>query len=189
MEQAPFRILGIPGSLRRASFNRGLLRAAQELAPEGVVVEWFDVGHLPFFNADLEAQGYPPEVQEFHQRLRAADALLLSSPEYNYNIPAVLKNAIEWASRPPRQSPLLRKPVAIMGAAVGQFGTVRMQHVLRQTLSETESYVMLKPEVLVNNARQKFDTDGNLHDEETRQAVRALLEALVRWAYRFQQSS
>jgi chromate reductase, NAD(P)H dehydrogenase (quinone) len=176
-----FRILGIPGSLRRASYNRGLLRAAREDAPEGVDIREFDLATVPLFNEDVEAQGDPAPVRALQEHIRAADAVLIATPEYNYSIPGVLKNAIDWASRPPPDSPLLHKPIALMGASPGGFGTVRSQLALRQVFVFTKSYVLLEPEVHVSAARDKFDAEGNLIDARTRRNVRALVTALVEW--------
>ena len=184
MEKNTFRILGMAGSLRRQSYNRGLIRAAQQVAPPGVDIQTFDLALIPPYNADLEAAGLPDPVRELHDRIRSADALLIATPEYNYSIPGVLKNAIDWASRPPNTSPLKYKPVSIMGATPGQFGTVRAQLALRQVFVFTESYVLLKPEVLVFGAAERFNTDGNLTDETTRNWVRALVTALVDWTHR-----
>lgn len=180
----PFRILGIAGSLRRASYNKGLLRAAQEVAPPGVEVEIFDLAPIPLYNADVEAAGDPEPVRLFKERIRAADALLIATPEYNYAIPGVLKNALDWAGRPPADSPLRQKPVALIGASTGMFGTVRAQLALRQVFVYTESYVLPRPELLVANARDRFDADGNLRDPEVRERLRAVVTALVAWAHR-----
>ena len=178
------RILGIPGSLRQASYNRGLLKAAQEVVPKDVKIELTDLAAIPLFNADVEAKGDPEPVREFKERIRAADALLIATPEYNYNIPGVLKNAIDWASRPPADSVLRQKPIALMGASPGRFGTTRAQLALRQVFVFTDSLVLIKPELMVSGAAQLFDTEGNLWDEETRRRVRGLLEALRDWVHR-----
>ena len=179
-----FRILGIAGSLRRASYNRGLVRAAQQVAPDGVAIEAFDLLPIPLYNADVEAEGDPAPVQELKERIRAADALLIASPEYNYSIPGVLKNAIDWASRPPQDSPLRHKPIGLMGASPGGFGTVRSQLALRQVFLFMKAYVLLEPEVHVSAARDKFDADGNLTDDRTREHIGSLVAALVEWARR-----
>jgi chromate reductase len=182
MEEPTFRILGIAGSLRRASYNRGLLRAAQEVAPAGVRLEIFALDALPLYNDDVLAVGAPEPVEAFKAALAGADALLIATPEYNYSIPGVLKNALDWASRPPPTSPLRFKPVGLMGASTGGFGTVRAQLALRQVFIFTESYVMVKPELLVSQARDKFDADGNLTDAATRAKLAPLITALVAWA-------
>ncbi len=182
----PVRILGVAGSLRQYSFNRGLLRAALELVPEGAQIEVYEIGAIPLYNGDVEAQGDPQAVQDWKAHIRGAAALLIATPEYNYSIPGVLKNAIDWASRPAPNSVLLHKPIALMGATSGIGATIRAQLALRQVFVFTRSYVLPPPEVLVNNARTRFDERGNLTDEETRRFVRALLEALVDWTRRLQ---
>lgn len=184
MTTPTLRILGIPGSLRRQSYNRGLLLAAQELAPPGVTIELYELHDLPLYNQDLEEAGPPESVLQFKRAIAEADALLIATPEYNWSVPGPLKNAIDWASRPPATSPLRRKPVAIMGATTGLFGTVRGQLALRQVFLSTESYVLPKPDVLVRDAASLF-RDGRLVDEPTRQMIRQLLEALVAWTLRF----
>ena len=186
-DDRPFRILGIPGSLRKGSFNRGLIRAAQELAPDGVEIELYDLSEIPLYNGDVEAQGVPAPVQHFADKIRAADALLIATPEYNYSIPGVLKNAIDWASRPTVKNPLKHKPVALMGASGGTFGTARSQLAMRQVLgSAIEAHTMIKPELLITQAGQKFDSDGNLTDEDIRERLAALIEALVAWSKRLE---
>jgi len=183
----PFRILGIPGSLRKASFNRGLILAAQEVAPDGVEIELYDLDEIPLYNGDVEAQGVPAPVQAFAEKIRAADALLIATPEYNYSIPGVLKNAIDWASRPSVKNPLRHKPVALMGASGGVYGTARAQLAMRQVLASViEAHTMIKPELLVNQAGQKFDSDGNLTDDDTRERLTALIEGLVAWSNRLE---
>jgi len=182
-------VLGIAGSLRKASFNRALLRAAQELAPKEMEITVFDLAPIPAYNEDVEKQGEPGPVAALKDAIRAADALLFVSPEYNYGIPGVLNNAIDWASRPPGNSPLNGKPAAIMGASQGTGGTIRMQMALRQTFLFTETYALVKPEVLVARAQDKFDAEGRLTDEKTREFVGKLLAALVPWAQRFPRPS
>jgi chromate reductase, NAD(P)H dehydrogenase (quinone) len=177
----PLRILGIAGSLRRASFNRGLLRAAVEQTPAGAVIETFDLAPIPIYNEDVRTAGLPPAVAEFRQKLAACDAVLIASPENNYSVPSVLKNAIDWASRPPDQ-PLKHKPIAIMGASNGGFGTVRGQAALRVVFTAVDSYVMVKPELFVSYGQNLTDADGNLTDGPTREKVKAHVEALVAWA-------
>ena len=175
-------VLGIAGSLRRASYNRGLLRAARELAPTGMTIAiWDRLADLPPFDTDVEARGDPEPVTDLKRAIAEANALLIATPEYNYGVPGILKNAIDWASRPPGSSPLIRKPVAIMGATPGQTGTARAQLQLRQAFVFTETLALLRPEVLVNRAREKFDADGNLTDDTTREFVGKLLAALVDW--------
>jgi chromate reductase, NAD(P)H dehydrogenase (quinone) len=181
------RILGIPGSLRRASYNLGLLRAAQDVAPPGSTIEIYeDLAQIPLYNADVEAQGDPAPVQDLKQHIRASAALLIATPEYNYGVPGVLKNAIDWASRPPIGSVLNHKPIAIMGASPGSFGTARSQLSLRQSLLFTKSYVLIEPEVLVFRAAERFDANSNLHDQATRTLIRQLIEGLIHWTRELQ---
>jgi chromate reductase len=178
-------VLGIAGSLRKGSFNRALLRAAQEVAPEGMTIRVFDeLASIPLYNGDVEAQGIPAPVVAFKQAIARAGAHLIATPEYNYGVPGVLKNAIDWASRPSGESPLGGKPAAIMGATPGTGGTIRAQLQLRQAFLFTETYALLKPEVLVPRAHEKFDSEGRLTDERTRDHVRQLLLALVDWTRR-----
>ena len=183
MTDSQLTILGIAGSLRRASFNLGLLHAAQEEAPAGVTVEILDLAPIPFYNADVEAVGIPEAVQAMRDQIAAADALLLTVPEYNHSFPAVLKNALDWASRPRPVSVLKQKPVAMMGAG-GGFGTVRAQLSLRPVLASNEAYLMPKPELYVSGAPQRFDEAGRLTDDSARQSVRDLVAALVAWTRR-----
>jgi len=181
---ATVRVLGIAGSLRAGSFNRSLLRAAQELAPEGMDIRSFDIAPIPLYNADVEARGDPEPVATLKTAIREADALLVATPEYNFGVPGVLKNAIDWASRPPDKTPLRGKPAAIMGASPGASGTVRAQLQLRQAFVFTQTLAVLAPEVLVPRAHEKFDQDGRLTDEKTRELVRKLLVALRDWTLR-----
>lgn len=153
------RILGIAGSLRRGSFNRGLLRAAHELAPSGMQIETFDrLCDIPPYNDDVEVVGKPEPVQALVDAVRAADGLLIATPEYNYSIPGVLKNAIDWVSRPPKTTPLKGKPAAIMSASIGISGGMRAQYHLRQAFVFTETQAMLKPEVIIPNAADRFNS-------------------------------
>ena len=180
----PLRVLGFAGSLRAASYNRMLLRAAVELAPEGMEIEVFDIGGIPLFNEDVEAAGTPPAVEAFRDAIRRADAMLIATPEYNHGVPGVLKNAIDWASRPPRKSPLAGKPAAVFGASPGATGTARAQTQLRASFVFTDTPVLPQPEVLVFRAHEKFDADGRLTDEPTRAFVGRLLVALADWTTR-----
>jgi chromate reductase, NAD(P)H dehydrogenase (quinone) len=182
--QATIRVLGIAGSLRAGSFNRALLRAAQELVPEGMEIQTFDIAPIPLYNADVEAKGDPEPVAALKTAIREADALLFVTPEYNFGLPGVLKNAIDWASRPPAQTPLRGKPAAMMGATTGQGGTIRAQMQLRQAFVFTQTIALLQPEVLVTKAHEKFDKDGRLTDELTRGFVKKQLEALRDWTLR-----
>jgi chromate reductase, NAD(P)H dehydrogenase (quinone) len=179
-----FRILGIPGSLRRMSYNRLLLEAAQELCPAGTAIDLYELDSIPLYNADVDAAGPIAAVEEWKAAIRDADALLIATPEYNHSVPGVLKNAIDWASRPAFRSVLRHKPVAIMGAATGRLGTVRAQMELRQVLLSTHSYVLGQPEVLIASAAEQFDAEGRLASEATRTRIGDLLESLVEWTYR-----
>ena len=179
----PLVILGIAGSLRKQSFNRALLRAAQELVPEGARIETFELEGIPAFNEDEEANPHP-RVTELKQRIRAADAILFVTPEYNYSIPGVLKNAIDCASRPYGDSAWTGKPVAIMGASVGTIGTARAQYHLRQTFVFLNMYPVNQPEVMVANAHKSFDQEGKLTDNKTKELVQQLLSELVNWTKR-----
>ena len=176
----PLTILGIAGSLRQSSFNRAALRAAQQLTPDNARLEIFDLAGIPPFNQDEEADP-PARVVEFKRAIRAADAILIVTPEYNYSIPGVLKNAIDWASRPHGDSAWEGKPVALMGASVGAMGSSRAQYHLRQVFVFLNMYPLNRPEVMISNAAQRFDDKGNLKDEDTRNVIRKLLEALVAW--------
>lgn len=179
------KIFGLAGSLRQGSFNRALLHAAVDVAPEGVEIRIFErLGEIPLFNADVEAAGDPEPVVALKSAIQEADALLIATPEYNYGIPGVLKNAVDWASRPPDASVLQGKPAAIMGATPGMTGTARAQLALRQAFLFTETEAVLQPEVLVARAHEKIDGRGRLKDEATRNFIRELLESLVAWTLR-----
>ena len=173
-------ILGIAGSLRRASYNRGALRAAQELALEGAKIDIFELDGIPPFNQD-EEKNPPTEVTELKQRIRAADAILLCTPEYNYSVPGVLKNAIDWASRPYGDSAWNDKPVSVMGASVGNLGTARAQYHLRQSFVFLNMHPMNGPEVMIPNAAELFDEQGNLKDAKTKEKIQKMLETFVSW--------
>ncbi|WP_342240438.1 NADPH-dependent FMN reductase [Inquilinus sp. OTU3971] len=176
----PVHILGLSGSLRRASLNTALLRAAAELLPAGATLEIRPLNDLPFFDEDVEAQGFPPAVQDLHAKIAAADALLLAVPEYNYSIAPALKNAIDWASRPYGASVLMGKPVAIIGASAGM-GTVRAQLHLRDVAITTGLYVLNQPEIFVGNAAAKFDGELRLVDEPTRAIMARMLQRQIAW--------
>ena len=179
----PIRILGLAGSLRKASYNRAALRAAGTLLPAGATLETFELDGLPGFSEDDE-KSPPAQVVELKRRIRAADALLFSTPEYNYSVPGVLKNAIDWASRPYGDSAWAGKPAAIMGASVGGGATMRAQYHLRQIFVYLDIHALNQPEVMIANAATRFDASGNLTDDGTRERIRKLLEALVDWTRR-----
>lgn len=176
-------VLGIAGSIRSGSLNRALLAAAASLAPAGMVVEvWDGLREVPPYDAEVESA--PGSVADLRDRITAADALLIVTPEYNYSIPGVLKNAIDWASRPARRSPLHGKPVALMGASPGMSGTIRAQIALREVLFSTGSRVLPEPEVYVAQAKSKFDGEPVLTDQATREHVRGVMLALDGWVRR-----
>jgi chromate reductase len=179
------KLLGISGSLRAASNNTGLLRAAAELAPAGVEVVIHNIGDIPLYNGDENGgEGKQPAgVLRLKAAMADADALLFAVPEYNYSLSGVLKNALDWASVPPPSTPLSDKPVALMGAG-GMSGTMRAQFHLRQIFVHSNALVLNKPELYVARAWEKFDKEGNLTDESTRDQVKALVESLVRWTRR-----
>jgi chromate reductase len=174
------RILGIAGSLRQGSYNRALLRTALSLTPPEAAIEIFELDDIPGFNQDHESAP-PPKVAELKAKVRAADAILLVTPEYNYSIPGVLKNAIDWASRPYGDNAWSGKPVAIMGASIGGMGTARAQYHLRQTFVFLNMHPVNQPEVMVANATSKFDEQGNFLDGPGKQLISQLLKELVRW--------
>ena len=183
-----FKILGFAGSLRKDSYNRALMRAALELVPDGVELEIFDLEGIPPFNQDLEHQ--PTEkVQAFKAKIRAAAAILIATPEYNYSIPGVLKNAMDCASRPHGDNAFEHKPVAMMGASIGMTGTVRAQYHLRQCFVFLSCFALNQPEVMVPFAQEKIDKDGKVTDQKTREKIRELLESLVGWTRRLTPSS
>ena len=180
------RILGIAGSLRRESFNRAALRAATELVPEDGTIEIFELEGIPGFNQDEEPNP-PAKVVELKKRIRESDAILIVTPEYNYSIPGVLKNAIDWASRPYGDSAWNGKPVAIMGASVGTIGTARAQYHLRQMMVFLNMFPVNQPEVMIGNAAERFDAEGNLTHDATKDIIRKLLQNLVVWTRRLGQ--
>lgn len=172
------KILGIPGSLRRQSFNRYALEAAAELVPADASFTIADIDGIPPFNQDLE-EDLPSAVRQFKEAISAADAILFATPEYNYSIPGVLKNAIDWASRPYGQSAWKGKVAAIMGASIGTLGTARAQYHLRQTFVFLDIIAVNQPEVMIGNASERFDSGGRLTDAKTRELVGQLMQKLV----------
>lgn len=177
----PVHVLAVSGSLRRRSYNSALLRAAVSLAPDGMEVELFTgLRGLPHYDQDLEDAGPPPQVLALRDRIRRADGLLIATPEYNYAPPGVLKNLVDWASRPATDSCLRGKPVAVLGAAPGNFGTVRAQLALRESLLATDSRVVTRPEVMVFGAAGRFDDELRLTDEGTADLLHVLLRSLER---------
>lgn len=182
------KILGIAGSLRKGSYNRAALRAAKALRPDDAQFEIFDLNGIPGFNQD-EERNPPEKVMELKTRVKAADAILFVTAEYNYSIPGVLKNAIDWASRPYGESAWDGKPAAIMGASIGMLGSARAQYHLRQCCVYLNMYLLNGPEVMIPYAAERFDADGNLIDDRTRGLIAQLLENLVRWTRRLTQGS
>jgi chromate reductase len=177
------KILAFAGSLRKGSYNKALVRAAVELAPENVAMEVFDLEGIPPFNQDNE--NTPPQrVKEFKEKIRNADALLIATPEYNYSMPGVLKNALDWASRPYGQNAVSGKPVAIMSASTGKLGGARAQYHLRQSFVMLNMCPFNQPEVMLASAAENVDANGRLTNELTRTLIKQLLEALVTWTNR-----
>jgi chromate reductase, NAD(P)H dehydrogenase (quinone) len=176
-------VLGIAGSLRRDSYNKAALRAALELAPAGMTIETFDLAPIQPYNEDVKQQGFPPPEQEFREKIRAADAVLIVTPEYNRGVPGVLKNAIDWASRPPDQ-PFNGKPAAIFGASPGMIGTAVAQFELRRYLGVLNALVLNTPSMMIGQATSKFDEQGRLTDQPTRELIGQMLVALADWTRR-----
>lgn len=174
------KVLGFAGSLRVGSYNRSLLRTAADLMPEDVNLEIFDIDGVPAFNQDIE-NDMPKKIRDFKSKIREADAILIATPEYNYSVPGVLKNAIDWATRPYGDNPFNEKPVAIMSASVGMLGGARAQYHLRQIFVFLNMYPINGPEVIVTFAQDKFDANGKLIDENTKKYLGQLLQNLVNW--------
>jgi chromate reductase len=183
MMDGKLKVLGFAGSLRAGSYNKSLLRAAADFMPGDASLEIFDIDGIPAFNQDTEAD-MPEKVKEFKSKIRYADAILVATPEYNYSVPGVLKNAIDWASRPYGDNPFDEKPVAIMSASIGTLGGARAQYHLRQIFVFLNMHPVNRPEVLVTFAQDKFDANGRLVDENTQKFLRQLLENLVSWTRR-----
>jgi chromate reductase len=181
MLNEPITILGISGSLRHASYNRAMLIAAQDFLPIGVQLEIADLAGLSLFNEDLETHPSPALIG-FKQKIRSADAILFSTPEYNYSIPGVLKNAIDCASRPYGDSAWFGKPVAVIGASIGRFGSARAQYHLRQTLVSLNMFPLNQPEVMVGYSAKAFDAQGRLVDTESQYLIGQLLQNLASFA-------
>ena len=180
------KVLAFAGSLRKGSYNKALIRAAIEVAPENVAIEVFDLEGIPPFNQEFVTNP-PQRVVDFKEKIRNADALLISTPEYNYSIPGVLKNAIDYASRPKEDNPLEGKPVAIMSASTGRFGGARAQYHLRQTFVFLNMQPVNRPEVMLSDAYHNVDADGKVTNEQTHQLIRQLLEALAAWTMKLKQ--
>src|SRR5919198_5313767 len=183
LDKNKIKVLGFAGSLRQGSYNKALLLSAADLVPDDMQLEIFDLEGIPPFNQDIE-QNMPDKVKEFKMKIREADAILIATPEYNFSVPGVLKNAIDWASRPYGDNPFDGKPVAIMSASPGMLGGVRAQYHLRQSFVFLNMYPVNGPDVVVNFAHQKFDANGNLVDQDTRKFLGQLLQNLVNWTRR-----
>ncbi len=184
---AEIRLLGISGSLRKGSFNTSALNAAAGLVPAGASLEIFDISGFPLYNEDVKVQGFPEPVQKLREKIAQADGLVFATPEYNYSVSGVLKNAIDWASRPPEQ-PFNDKPVAIMSASGGLFGGTRAQFHLRQIGIFLNMRFVNKPEVSIGGAATKFDAAGNLTDETTKGLIKDLMAELVIWSKRLKKA-
>lgn len=180
-------ILGFAGSLRKGSFNKAILQAAGGMVPQGMEIEIFDLEGIPPFNQDMEKE-LPIKIKEFKTKIRAADGILIATPEYNYSIPGVLKNAIDWASRPYGDNAFQDKPVGVMGASVGMLGTARAQYHLRQSFVFLNMIPMNQPEVMVAFAEEKVDSNGRLTDLPTREIIKRFLEALDNWVRKFKRN-
>jgi len=176
-------VFAVVGSLRKGSFNKALLRAAIELAPDGMTVGTASIADIEPYNDDVRIAGFPPPVTALREAIARADGLLFVTPEYNYSVPGVLKNAIDWASRPPNQ-PFAGKPMGMMGASGAMGGTMRAQYHLRQVAVFLDAHPMNKPEVFVRNAATLFDEQGTLVDEATRKVVAQYMEAFGAWVRR-----
>ncbi len=179
-------VLGIAGSIRAQSYNRAVLRLAAELLPDSAVLDIFGLDAIPIFNQDGEATA-PSQVVDFKRRIQLADAILIVTPEYNYSVPGVLKNAIDWASRLCGDSAWAGKPSAIMGASAGALGTVRAQYHLRQIFVSLNVFPINQPEVMISNAQARFSAEGELTDSATKNLIRQLLLNLVDWSRQLQQ--
>jgi chromate reductase, NAD(P)H dehydrogenase (quinone) len=177
------KVLGFAGSLRKGSYNKALLRVALEEIPEDMELEVFDLEGIPPYNQDMD-DDMPPKVREFKAKIKAADAILIATPEYNYSMPGVLKNAIDWASRPPGDNSWDCKPVAIMSASIGMLAGARAQYHLRQACVYINMYPVNKPEVMVPFVADKVDGNGKVTDEKTRQKIKELLVSLIAWTRR-----
>jgi chromate reductase len=177
------KILGICGSLRKGSFSMGALRACKEMMPEGMSLSIAAIGDLPMYNEDLFQAGMPEPVRRLRAEIAAADGLLIATPEYNFSVTPVLKNAIDWASRPPSQ-PFQDKPIALVTAAQGPLGGGRVQYDLRRILVGLWGHVLPRPEVFIGHAQTKFDAQGNLTDETTKKFLADLLAGFKDWVVR-----
>jgi chromate reductase len=189
MSQQPLHFLGISGSLRKGSFNTMLLKTALGQVPDSITTEIATISDFPLYNADLEISNYPAAVIRVKDQIRTADALIIATPEYNYSMPGVLKNAIDWISRPPKDSPFFEKPFAILSASTGILGGARAQYHLRQSSVFLNMHPLNRPEVIVAKAQDKFDAEGNFTDEAGLDLIKKQMAALAEWTRRLQQKS
>ena len=185
---ADIKVLGLCGSLRKGSFNRMALKAASELMPGGMTMSTHEIHDIPLFNADVQAAGWPAPVKALRDAVGAADAILFATPEYNHSVTGVLKNAIDWASRPPDQ-PFKGKPCAIIGASPGVMGSVRSQVHLRDICVFLDLHPVNQPEVMIGNADKRFDVEGKLTDETTRKFLGQLMTAFADWCHKLKSAS
>jgi chromate reductase len=183
MPDPPVRFAAYAGSLRKGSYNWMLLRALMKAAPPNVVFDVLDIADIPLYNMDLESQ-VPEPVTRLRETIRKADGLIIATPEHNGTIPAVTKTVIEWASRPPDASAIEKKPMAIVGASTGYYGTIRAQSALREIAVVEEVYFMIQPQIRVGRAQTKFDENGELHDADLAAELAEFMQAFVRWALR-----
>lgn len=177
-------IAGISGSLRKGSFNTATLHAARQLAPSGLNIDIITLHDFPLFNEDVEAEGWPSPVQAVREQLKSVDGIIFAVPEYNYGMSGVLKNGIDWLSRPTGKGPIVGKPVGIVGASLSMIGTARAQEQVRQAAFYNKMPLLAEAEVLIANASSRFDSDGNLTDEDTRNFLRQMLNAMREWILR-----
>ena len=179
-----YKFIAISGSLRKGSYNTMTLKVMQQIAPAHISIEHLSIAEIPFYNQDLHDGKFPDEVMKLADTIRAADAVIIVSPEYNYSVPGVLKNAIDMLSRLPKQ-PFDMKAVGILGASPGMLGTVRMQYHLRQIMVFLNAYVMNKPEIMISKANTKFDEAGNMTDDKTKEILGKFIEGLAGFSEKF----
>ncbi len=179
------QVLAIVGSLRKGSYNRMLLNAAIEVAPPGMSFEIAEIGDFPPYNQDVEDAGAPAPVARFKDQIRSADGLLIATPEYNYSMPGMLKNAIDWASRPPKDNPFNGKPCGVMSASTGMGGGAKAQYHFRQSCVFVNMFPMNKPEIVIIRAQEKFNSDGKLTDEPTIKILTTFMSEFAKWCERF----
>lgn len=177
------KVLGICGSLRKASFNMAALRACKELAPAGMTITFASIGDIPMYNQDIFDAGIPAPAKRFYEEIAAADGLLIATPEYNFSLPPLLKNAIDWVSKMPNQ-PFMNKPAAVFSASQGPLGGARVQYDVRKILVQLWALMLPRPEVFIGVAQSKFDKDGKLTDEATRKFLTELCAGLKTWIER-----